>query len=140
MSDTKPLILTDSVAGAIYAERLRQIEGEGFSPERDLTENYQGQLALAAAAYLVSGTPAERLKAVFSAHPGSDPVFVPEAWPKDWDASWFKPGDRERNLIKAGALIIAELERLDRINGIGKAILSVWDQILPHVDDAGGGQ
>ena len=33
-------------------------------------------------------------------------------WP--WAAEWWKPGLRRRNLVKAGALILAELERLDR--------------------------
>jgi hypothetical protein len=33
-------------------------------------------------------------------------------WP--WDASWWKPASNRRNLVKAGALILAEIERLDR--------------------------
>jgi hypothetical protein len=33
-------------------------------------------------------------------------------WP--WSIDWCKPGDRRQNLVKAGALIIAEIERLDR--------------------------
>ncbi|GAG33310.1 unnamed protein product, partial [marine sediment metagenome] len=37
----------------------------------------------------------------------------PEIWP--WDPSWWKPTDERRNLEKAGALIVAELERLDRL-------------------------
>jgi hypothetical protein len=33
-------------------------------------------------------------------------------WP--WDDEWFKLTDPRRDLIKAAALIIAEIERLDR--------------------------
>jgi hypothetical protein len=35
------------------------------------------------------------------------------AWP--WDAEWLKKSDRVRDLVKAAALIIAEIERLERI-------------------------
>ncbi|WP_324725931.1 hypothetical protein VI608_01725 [Klebsiella pneumoniae] len=35
-------------------------------------------------------------------------------WPADWYDDSFKPTDTRRNLIKAAALIIAEIERIDR--------------------------
>jgi hypothetical protein len=35
-----------------------------------------------------------------------------EIWP--WDRKWWKPKDRRRDLVRAGALILAEIERLDR--------------------------
>ena len=38
--------------------------------------------------------------------------MAPTEWP--WDAEWWKPTDRRRDLVKAGALILAEIERLDR--------------------------
>ena len=44
---------------------------------------------------------------------------APACWP--WDAAWFKPGDgneprqRIRELTKAGALIVAEIERLQSL-------------------------
>ena len=34
-----------------------------------------------------------------------------------WDSEWWKPKDRRRDLIRAGALIVAEIERLDRNKG-----------------------
>ena len=37
-------------------------------------------------------------------------------WP--WAAEWWKPKDCRRNLVRAGALILAEIERLDRKNGL----------------------
>lgn len=33
----------------------------------------------------------------------------------DTSRDWWKPKDRRRNLVKAGALIVAEIERLDRL-------------------------
>ncbi len=38
---------------------------------------------------------------------------LPTFWP--WFAQWWKPGDRRRELVKAGALILADIERLDRV-------------------------
>jgi hypothetical protein len=86
-------------AGSVLAERRRQIEQEGWTPEHD-DQHADGELARAAAVY---------------ANPeiwnilGASRV----GWP--WDASWWKPSDQRRNLVKAGALILAEIERLDRI-------------------------
>jgi len=31
-----------------------------------------------------------------------------------WERAWWKPTTRRRDLVKAGALILAEIERLDR--------------------------
>lgn len=36
-----------------------------------------------------------------------------------WDMQWWKPGSPRRNLVKSGALILAEIERIDRAAGIG---------------------
>ena len=91
------------MAQALYdliAERLRQVDDEGWSPEHD-DQHAVGELAAAAACYC---------------HPEpcmDDTRGVPFSWP--WDAAWWKPTDRRRDLVKAGALILAEIERLDRI-------------------------
>lgn len=78
---------------AIAAERQRQIEVEGWTPEHDDDHN-NGELADAAACYA-------RGRCMSS------------VWP--WDDNWWKPGSgRRRQLVKAGALIVAEIERLDR--------------------------
>ena len=42
--------------------------------------------------------------------------FVKEDWPKLWEMEWFKPTIRIRDLVKAGALISAEIDRLWRMN------------------------
>lgn len=96
-----------TVAGSAFAdvmaERRRQVE-IGRKPEHDDTYT-DGQLAQAAAAYgLVAA--------------GWEPKAAREIWPKFWDFSWWKPRDPRRNLVKAGALIIAEIERLDRLAAI----------------------
>ena len=83
----------------IGKERLRQINGEGFSPESD--DGYlNGELLRAAACYLLN------LVAPKSPH------RWPGLWP--WPGLWWKPTNPRRDLVKAGALILAEIERLDR--------------------------
>lgn len=98
-----------SGAQLIAEERARQIVREGFSLVRD--DRYKGrQLALAAESYLSTHTsPDEEAKRVIS---DSRPNFD---WP--WAKKWWKPSnDPIRNLVKAGALIAAEIDRLQRKN------------------------
>lgn len=95
-------------AGAFLAERKRQIDIEGWTPEHD-DEHAGGQLSLAAAAY-ATWFPATGGD---TRHVAGDAQHVLRfLWP--WEESWFKPGDPMRNLEKAGALLIAEYERLQR--------------------------
>lgn len=86
----------------VYRERMRQLSTEGFSRERD--DGYQkGELAAAAGTYALHA---------HDDHP-SMMVGAPAWWP--WITKWWKPStDPRRNLVKAGALILAEIERLDR--------------------------
>lgn len=88
----------------VLAERRRQVDVEGWTPEHD-DQHSRGQMATAAACYAMRPEAKEKL-----------PNWVPTHWP--WDDEWWKPGDRRRMLVKAGALILAEIERLDRVNGI----------------------
>ena len=97
-------------------ERARQLTEEGFTPEWDDRHHPTGNLALAAAAY---ATFSAMGAAAREHHARSLWGFVPgfigilgQLWP--WPAQWFKPRNRRTELLKAGALIIAELERLDR--------------------------
>lgn len=85
----------------IAVERRRHIYAEGWTPEHD-DEHTGGEMAAAAAAYAFRSATADRF---YSA----DPIGF---WP--WDVSYWKPSTNRRNLIKAGALIVAEIERLDR--------------------------
>lgn len=90
----------------VLAERKRQIEAEGWSPEHD-DEHDQGELADAAGCYALFRTPRE---------PNYAP---PRYWP--WDETWWKPvKDKRRNLVKSAALLLAEIERLDRAALAGK--------------------
>lgn len=85
----------------IAAERQRQIEQEGWTPEHD-DQHRLGELAIAAACYAIP--PSLRLAA----------KFIGRFWP--WDMKWWKPTpeDRKRELVKASALIAAEIDRLQR--------------------------
>lgn len=89
----------------VIAERQRQQSVEGWMPEHD-DEHCNGELAMAAVCYINETGTVNR-------NGGK-----PWGWP--WDASWWKPNARRRNLVKAGALILAEIERIDRAAGIGK--------------------
>lgn len=84
----------------VLNERARQITKEGWSEEHD-DEHFDGELATAAACY------------ADSAKYGLKATVVPAAWP--WAFEWWKPAEQRRMLVKAGALILAEIERLDRI-------------------------
>jgi len=80
----------------IAYERGRQEAVEGWTPEHD-DRHTRGQMATAAACYLIAGPL------------GSERELL---WP--WSEEWWKPKDRRRDLVRAGALILAEIERLDR--------------------------
>ena len=84
----------------VIAERMRQIIGEGFDTEHDDIHDGR-QIAEAAAAYGL-------------AYAGYASWAV-NVWP--WDSAWWKPSGDRRDLVKAGALILAEIERLDRAGG-----------------------
>lgn len=91
----------DRAAVDVLAERRRQIEDEGWSAEHD-DRHSAGQMALASATYILhplAKTPPQQIE-------------VLKLWP--WFETWWKPGPRRRMLVKAGALILAEIERLDR--------------------------
>lgn len=88
----------------IAAERRRLVEAEGWTPEHD-DEHGNGELSAAALGYIQSAL-GELGKPTFSLT--SPPAF----WP--WDEAWWKPRGARRDLIRAAALIAAEIERIDR--------------------------
>jgi hypothetical protein len=89
----------------IAAERERQVSQEGCTPEHDDLHK-DDELAVAAAIYAAPGYERSNKPRIRGA--------IMEFWP--WDISWFKPNrnDRVRELVKAGALIAAEIDRLQR--------------------------
>lgn len=91
----------------IAAERQRQIDVEGYSTAVDQVENSRDDLARAGACYALPE--ADRDYTMASAHIPS----VPRGWP--WASRYWKPtpDDRVRELVKAGALIAAEIDRLN---------------------------
>lgn len=89
----------------VFLERCRQVDIEGFHANHD-DEHTEGQLAMAAACYVLPdavGSPSAT---------GVRALSSPLVWPWEW--RWFKRGKRRRDLVKAAALLIAEIERVDR--------------------------
>ena len=87
-------------AGLIAIERTRQKSVEGYDQVHDImhpTDEFC-RAAIAYAVYDVAVIPFD------GAHKGW--------WPEKWDADMFKPKDRKRNLVRAGALIAAAIDRL----------------------------
>lgn len=93
-------------AGDVLFERKRQIEAEGWTPQHDDAHD-PGELACAGASYALHAG------CVLSPHDGVGFDYAPPMWPTNW-AEWWKPKDPRSNLVRAAALIIAEIERMDR--------------------------
>lgn len=104
----------------IATERMRQVKQEGWTPEHD-DEHEDGSLALAAICYAAPIPIFQR--------EGDERYFAfVDPWPDSWGAEWDKrpfdnyngeprdptPEERIRMLVKAGALIAAEIDRLQR--------------------------
>ncbi|EJF6782426.1 hypothetical protein M8194_001970 [Escherichia coli] len=82
---------------SVISERQRQQSVEGWTPEHD--DQYgESQLLWASSCYVLNTIqPFNR---------------IPMDWP--WAPEWWKPTNPRRDLVKAGALIMAEIERIDR--------------------------
>ena len=91
----------------VLTERSRQIVAEGWNASHD-DAHAAGELSVAAACY-----------ALLSA--GWSRVAMWEIWPKKWGVDWLKDCDPRRAKVKAAALIIADIERLDRARRSGEA-------------------
>lgn len=90
-------------AELIAVERQRQIAVEGWRPEHD-DQHDSGSLVAAAVTYALEAT--------------YDGPAVKGTWfKKFWcfDDQWYKPASKIRMLVKAGALLAAEIDRLQRI-------------------------
>jgi hypothetical protein len=83
----------------VLAERRRQVEVEGWAAERD-DKYINCELARAAATYATCSH-IEQLK-----------LCGEQVWP--WHPDWWKRSTYRADLVKAGALVLAEIERLDR--------------------------
>ena len=88
-------LLSSRAAYDVLSERLRQVDAEGMTTDGD--DGYQAaELPRAAAAYILNGANDE----------------APAIWP--WAKAWWKPRDARANYVRAAALILAEIERIDR--------------------------
>ena len=86
---------------AVVAERRRQVDVEGLVDAHDDAHEI-GDLASAGAAYAIGAT-----------GPDEYPVHRPASfWP--WSREWWKPRDFRRDLVRAAALIVAEIDKFDR--------------------------
>lgn len=97
-------------ANDVIAERQRQVSQEGWTPEHD-DNHSSGEMAGAAACYArhVNGR-----QWVYQSRPDDySSEEAPESWP--WDEAWWKPKSPRKDLVRAAALLIAEIERIDRL-------------------------
>lgn len=85
----------------VLAERSGHVEREGWTPEHD-DEHGAGEMAAAAAAYAFSAATSERYLHL-------DPIGL---FP--WGKEYWKPKSPREDLVRAGSLILAEIERIDR--------------------------
>ena len=93
---------TKSGVELIAEERARQISAEGWTPGHD-DEHTDDEMPKAALCYIE--------EAIWGLYPLADMNPHPD-WP--WEPKWWKPSEPIRNLVKAGALIAAEIDRLIR--------------------------
>jgi len=90
----------------ILNERRGQSTREGFSVTHD--DRHIGfQLSQAADEYL-------RAAVFCGRHPEVNPELVRPSGSWPWSPRWWKPCAPRRMLVKAAALLIAEIERMDR--------------------------
>lgn len=88
----------------IARERQRQINKEGFDDAGD-DDFIEGELVAAGRSYALYA----EMQAIRKVSPVPDDFF-PKTWP--WMRRWWKPSpDPVTNLVKAGALIAAEIDR-----------------------------
>lgn len=100
--------LTEKTGVELIAdERQRQIEKEGWTLAHDFFECPCGQLVAAAISYALTEEERKKLR-----HLAKTDEDVPPTWP--FEKAYWKPcpDDRIKELVKAGALIAAEIDRL----------------------------
>jgi hypothetical protein len=92
----------------VLLERQRQVRDKGWTPAHD-DDHAGGELARAGACYALAAS-AFRAEENEMASTFIDLAVTLFPWPEG-----IKPGTRRRHLVKAAALILAEMDRLDRI-------------------------
>lgn len=108
-----------SGAELIAEERKRQVEKEGFRNWHD-DEHDEGQMAEAAVCYIMG----ERK--------------INGQWLWSWSDDDWKPKSKLQNLIRAGALIAAEIDRLQRSAQVDPLVMCRLQRIGSALDAAMG--
>ena len=103
--------LASQAAVDVLTERQRQQTDEGWTHQHD-DQWRNGELPRAARAYVLAAHVPNTVRDMFL-------HMAPSHWP--WRKEWWRPTTRRRDLVKAGALILAEIERLDRAALSGSA-------------------
>lgn len=98
-------------AELIVQERNRQIEVEGFDKEHD-SHHHVTEFINAASCYLQTGF----CYAVGNEHSLDHTIQHIKRGEFVWGKEWFKPTSCLRDLVKAGALIAAAIDRLQEEN------------------------
>jgi hypothetical protein len=97
----------------VIRERLRQIRGEGWTPGHDDSEHQFGELTVAAVCYADTAIiQAEQLRKQGIDQPLPD-CYIHSRWP--WSRAWWKPRGVVRNLARAAALLVSEIDRMLRL-------------------------
>jgi len=112
----------------IKAERERQTLAHGYNSTHD-DEHTDGELSAAAASYALF----EAYQVVAERYTPTRTIDkeAPKHWP--WTAECWRPADDKiRNLVKAGALIVAEIHRLQRAGAEAPAHPQHNDQEEPR--------
>ncbi|RQT53793.1 hypothetical protein DF043_27745 [Burkholderia cepacia] len=102
---TEPHAVVTRTAAArdVLVERNRQSAAKRRGPTSD-DQYTEGELPEAAVAYALSAAGWDLDRAAYD-------------WPSSWARCRFKPTTPRRDLVKAAALILAEVERADRVAG-----------------------
>jgi hypothetical protein len=101
-----PAAAISTAIADVLAERRRQIQVEGWTAEHD-DEHDEGDMALAGACYAASAAATDdrvNCRSILDS--------VRSMWP--WGREWWKPKNQRRDLVRAAALVIAEIEKMDR--------------------------
>lgn len=111
-----------NVIREIADERERQVTAEGWTPDHD-DQHSGGTMAKAASCYALCAGVGLAITDGAEEHydfpsAGYMSAAVPRPpWP--WTDEWWKPKDPRRDMIRAAALLVAEIERIDRATAAG---------------------
>lgn len=98
--------MRNNILRQIHIERESQITEHAYSATRD-NEYTEGELAEAAATYAWLAGKSKIKKLGMK--------MFKKLWPVNWETKHYNPKSAREDLVRAGALIVAEIERLDRL-------------------------